>query len=311
MFKAVHTSHLMRPPAERVFGGTVSVDFEAIASRGRQSVDPGESVDVTVVMPRAGVPVDCDVGVPGLKVTRMLAEDAQIIDVDSFGSATDLFKAGRVRAWGVACQEGTEVDITVRNDLSVPTEFSIARLVCAIPPFVELTEDSPSMCSEEAFLKDVGRFWSILPPPDPRRRAFMHLRGVKILDLIDCTHHRNPKCRYCGRRQSDSRSVEAESSCLAGDAPELLVLAVLMSAELGDFYRVKAFGVGEKATFRFENVESPKIFSVGSEYRPPMPFILLPPRQTLSVWGERIVDEPVPPFEGKLVCAMVVAEEET
>jgi hypothetical protein len=105
--------------------------------------------------------------------------------------------------------------------------------------------------------------------------------------------------------------VKAESPCRAGDAPELVVLAVLMSAELGDFYRVRSFGVGEKPAFRFENVESPKIFSLGSEYRPPMPFELLPPRQTFEVWGEQIVDDPAPPFQGKLVCARVVREEET
>ena len=283
----IRPGHYLDAWAEEVLGESIELSDTFTAYHGPFRWNPREERALCFPMPASGVPLGIQHLPKGLRVTRVHA------------GVTELYRStgndeGR-KMMGAPCVEGQSIWVEIQNESDATVELDRLDLQCAMPPilFVNRLYDVDELPPREV-VADLAMRFRVLQGPHENEHEGIHSPLHATGHLFKLNQAPPRLCRECRAPFKDDLLVECGT---LGTDRWTAPLAFVLPPELGEHYALTMIVMGEKPVVQFRRPVPGEDFQLGCPRRPPLPFITVPPRQSMSVVGVKLHGRPAPPFE--------------
>ena len=307
----VKTNYWLESPAECFLGPEIKDWFEVPLY---DILEPNETGKISLQIPHAGVPLGF-VGLPsGIKVIKIFAGEVQIFPGYDPRGLGDFSKLR-----GIALRAGEFISVKLRNETNKKQHLKKLLLLCSKPPTLIIPENGK---------RGDKNFW--VPDEDHEQYA-LHRDIIRDLSWrfnverkdpehthIDCIHsplkkfvpypyaYNRPVHSYsseCSHCKQDTLFVGFEDIAAPSDqwcAP----LGIVIDEEVAEHYMVTRLIMGEMPVFEFRRPVHATQFIAGLGTSPAIPFLCVPPRQSIRLEGIKCHHRKAPPFEVRFPMAI-------
>jgi hypothetical protein len=284
--------------AECFLGDRIEVRSVPLLARG--VIKPGAYETLCFSMPEPGVPLDITGAVGPLCIERVHAGMTPL-----YPGAFDEGLGTRRKLRGALCSAREVVTADLGNRSRKEVSYACA-LLYAPPPVVMVPLTGPwgeewgpktigAMNNMEPIVRIVREPYKAETDPFDGIRAPLRNLGVMNLESLPSGWGVHKSSFSQGR---ELVACEGQMYDRYG-----AILAFMVSPEVAPHFWVTDIVLGETTVVSFRCPIPAGDFEPGPRIHPAMPFITVPPRQSVRVEGFKAHDDPAPAFMGRLICA--------